>query len=291
MPEWRFLVDPDGLIDFFSGITNNWSPYNFHVRLERLMMMLNAVSDDSALSKLLSKSSRLLGGGNIKPYYGLRAVEHAPSFQQLAAELKNKLIEFQFTGAWTGEPAGLSGGHKINYSSPPDKNALAEIIRNFLSAVANDVLQHKNKSILIEKNTWNILFFDKIMDILPDARLVHIFRDPRDVVASFCQQSWMPDKPEDAAVIYRDLMEEWFKVKARVPAESVRELPLENLCSEPEDNLRKICDFWNIEWHDSLLSVKLDKMHGGRWRSDFNDKTRERVEDTVRPIMEHYGYQ
>ena len=35
-PEFRFLIDPDGIIDFYSTVFQSWSPYHFDFKVKRL---------------------------------------------------------------------------------------------------------------------------------------------------------------------------------------------------------------------------------------------------------------
>ena len=97
--------------------------------------------------------------------------------------------------------------NKLYYCAQRSRSDLAKIFGTFLSTVILKTLEHHRTEYYLEKNTWNILWYDKILELLPDARLVHIYRDPRDIVASYTRQSWMPTEATKAAQIYIDLMQ------------------------------------------------------------------------------------
>lgn len=200
----------------------------------------------------------------------------------------NDLTEFRFEGSWVGTP--FLNTTELSYGCL-NKKKLAEILGNFLCAVAGDVMQAQGVNHYLEKNTWNILFLDKILELVPNAKMVHIYRDPRDVVSSFMQQRWMPSNAIHSATIYRDLIERWWEVRNKVAQGSFMELSLESLVSEPEKNLRKICNFWGVTWDDSLLQLDLSRSHSGRWKSDIPEKELSAVEKILQSQIEALGYE
>jgi hypothetical protein len=180
---------------------------------------------------------------------------------------------------------------RMAYSLFPERGTLAGILGEFLRGVIDDVLEHRGGRLYLEKNTWNILWFDRILELLPEARLVHIYRDPRDVVASFTKQRWMPSEPTQSAVICRDLLERWWDVRRKLPSHSFMEVSLEALTKEPESVLRDICGFWDLRWHSALLETDLSGAHAGRWKKDFNLDEQRAVQTILLGPLEAMGYE
>ena len=64
--------------------------------------------------------------------------------------------------------------------APPQSKQLADRLGKFYRDFASDVTTHQRVPHFLEKNTWNILYFDRLLELVPEARLVHVRRDPRD---------------------------------------------------------------------------------------------------------------
>ena len=44
-----------------------------------------------------------------------------------------------------------------------------------------------------------ILYLDKILEFLPNAKLIHVYRNPKDVIYSFTNQRWLPTNIENSS--------------------------------------------------------------------------------------------
>ena len=171
-----------------------------------------------------------------------------------------------------------------------DRQNLIKLLSHFLESVIKSALKKQDCKYYLEKNTWNILWYDSILELLPNAKMVHIFRDPRDVVASYTKQKWMPSDPIQSAVIYRDMINRWWSVRKNLSTDCYFEISLENLVSDPKKVLLRICDFWNIPWSERLLDVKLNQSHTGRWKRDLTIKQQREVEKLLFEEMVKLGY-
>ena len=61
VPEWRFVIDPDGLLDFLSSVVNSWTPYIYSLKLQRLETLLSDVEKNIKAAwffKLLEKLNK-----------------------------------------------------------------------------------------------------------------------------------------------------------------------------------------------------------------------------------------
>ncbi len=290
-PSWRFTIDPDGLVDFYRSLSNNWSPYLFDVKLRRLKNLLNRISSSSLLTRTLLHANRLLqlerliGRKLLPPMAEHHASRLCPQFTKLSEQLLAELVTLQYRGFWTGGSLFQKSMHFAGYCKPAE---LSIPMGNFYRAVATAVTDNTNKSYFIDDNTWNILFFDALLELLPDAKLVHIYRDPRDVAASFLGQSWTPDHPEYACNFYAEIMARWSEVKSSVPPDSFMETSLEQLVSETEETLHRICKFWEIPYHTTLLKTDLSKSNQGRWQS--SPINNDRYLNILQPWVDKLGY-
>jgi hypothetical protein len=294
VPEWRYLVDPDGIIDYYVQ-ADNWSPYHSDVRIKRLRDLLISVGKSSRISgairgveKALLKNFGL--SRKLSTAYSQFAAEKiCPNYNVYVEVLINNLVDYQFKGDWAGMPA--LDRRYLMYSDPVVKTELAKIFRKFLVHIISSTLKSQDKVHYLEKNTWNILWFEQILDFLPESKLVHIYRDPRDVCVSFSRQVWMPDDVVQCALIYKSIFNEWEKVKARVRSDTYFELSLESLVENRSASLSQICEFWSLPWHDSLNATKLDSANTGRWKTDIDKAKQERISNILSDVLEKLGYE
>jgi hypothetical protein len=91
-----------------------------------------------------------------------------------------------------------------------------------------------------------------IQDLLPEACFIHVIRDGRDVALSTKDLWFGPNSFEEAAQRWRSLIE-----KARRQSKQLShylEIRYEDLVSDTEYTLRRICDFVDLPWSPSMLT-------------------------------------
>lgn len=88
--------------------------------------------------------------------------------------------------------------------------------------------------------------------LLPEARFVHIIRDGRDVALSTKDLWFGPDSVEEAARKWRSLIEKARRQSREVP--HYLEIRYEDLVSETEPTLRRICEFVDLRWDPAMLA-------------------------------------
>ena len=109
---------------------------------------------------------------------------------------------------------------------------------------------------MTDKMPTNFWHLGLIATILPEARIVHVERNPMDVILScFKQNLAWPFCDLDAIVPYlegyREIMRYWGHVLP-VPIHTVR---YEELVTETEVESKRLFDFCGLEWHPSCLEV------------------------------------
>lgn len=291
VPELRFLIDPDGLLDFYLNLPN-WSPYHYDVRLKRLHKMLLQLSNNQFIelfSKLMDKLQNKTSVKLTEKYHNVNISKYCSIYPQLVEELIKDLAAFRFQGYWTGN--SFFEKKQIYFAENDTLLPVKAAIQKFLNGLFGSILEKQQTDFYLEKNTWNILWFDKTLELIPNAKLVHIYRDPRDVIASFTKQRWMPNDPIQAAQTYNSLLNHWENIKRKIPQNSFFEISLEDLVNDPERILGSICDFWGIDLHPDMLKVSLKKSNAQRWKKDFSETIAEKVEKIVYSHLKNYGYQ
>jgi len=229
--KWRFINDPDGLVDFCSGTASTWSPYIYDAKLKRL-------------EKLFSLLEYKCGDG---PYWDYALGMWLPNYRRHVDTLIGELTQFSYSRGWVGSPNVETAIYRY-----PARGLLGAV-RDFITNIVNDYLTQTGGSIFVDADTWNILFFRDILHILPEARLIHIWRDPIETVCSLAEQRWMPDDIEQAAMIYRDLLMRWEAVRHSIPYYTYTQIQYEDLVNKPEETLYKICDWIGIDYTKEML--------------------------------------
>jgi len=294
-PESRILIDPDGLVEFYASLDKSWSPYAADRRLRRLEKLLRVCGKRKFVLKYAVRVLQIIGLENVSPirlrpsYLGTELEKIIPGYSAMVDDLMNELITFTYRGAWVGMPA--FGNRTVRFCKPDGKDAIRQSICQFYNEIFRRRREQVGGTKFFEKNTFSILFFDQIRELFPGVRLVHIYRDPRDVVSSYMKQEWSPGNVGEAALWYKGILSQWNKVRARVPEDSYIEISLEAMVANPQLELRRICKFWDIEWDPVLLDVPLDKANAGRWRQECSVDEQATLMDILAPEIEQYGYE
>jgi hypothetical protein len=167
---------------------------------------------------------------------------------------------------------------------------LAQVLGDFIRNVIDDFLQCTGKRFFVEDNTWNVLFAQELDDLIPEAKLIHVYRDPRDVVASFSHQRWSPTDKRQGALWYKAMMTHWFSVRAALATDSYYELKLEDLVSSPREEIQNLCEFVQIPVEEEMLKMDLSRSHSGRWKKEYSPEEKRHVQSILRDVIEELGY-
>lgn len=265
--EYRFIIDPDGLIDFYTSMSACWSPYILDHKLKRL----------ERLFRDLSKAS--------ERYVGWELGEHIPGFDSMVAGLISALYQFSYDCQWVG-----SADQRAWYGKHQESETLAQILSGFIQNVAHAICSRQQARVFVDDNTWNILFAKELFQLVPDAKLIHVYRDPRDVVDSMTHQGWCPDSRLKSAHFYAGIMDRWEQVRVGLPSSKVMEFKLEDLIANKNGVLSALCDFIGIDCQCGMLKSDLRYGNIGRWRKGFTGEDRETVLPILEPYIERMGY-
>ena len=148
----------------------------------------------------------------------------------------------------------------------------------------------------------------EIKTIFPNAKFIHIIRDPRDVSVSLKKVPWGPNNIYDIADFWQDRVKNSLALKSEFPADYM-ELRYEELVREPEKELRQITEFLGEpynnemlhfyekknsyslpEWH-SMLKKKPDPKRIRNWKNHLKNDEVEVLEYIVGDLMDGLGYE
>ena len=139
--------------------------------------------------------------------------------------------------------------------------------------------------------------FDRLLDIWPDARFIHLLRDGRDVARSAIVMGWAGnvwygvDKWIESENLWRTLRDELD------PSRYV-EVRYEDLISEPEIYLSTVCEFIGVEYSPEMLSYPNDTTYSTpnasfayRWKTKLTEPQLALLETKVGDMLEERGYE
>lgn len=179
----------------------------------------------------------------------------------------------------------------------------------------------KKKKRIAEKTPQNIHYFVYLSYMLPDAYLVHVIRDGRDVVRSLLQQQWInPDTEErlsyttnfaEACRYWVRCIGEGRKVAQNKSFTRYHEIRYEDLVLRPEQTLKELFRFIREPWVANVMNfhavqhqVTADEeaSHAGAqsrpfyttsigsWESAFTDEQKETFKEIAGLLLMELDY-
>jgi len=120
------------------------------------------------------------------PILVLNMEKHCPGYFELVDKLIAELVDFRYRGRWVG--GSFLRESYLSYGPPRERRELAKILGAFLRQVSVSIRENQSVQHYVEDTPFNILYFNEMLELLPEAKLVHIYGDPRDVIASLTKQ-------------------------------------------------------------------------------------------------------
>lgn len=104
-----------------------------------------------------------------------------------------------------------------------------------------------------DKTTWFSNHVDQLLAYFPDAQIIHMIRDGRDVAVSYREVPHLTDKISKIARDWAINFQIVDNASKRIGSIKVCRLYYEKLVKEPESQLTKLCDFLNEEFSAEML--------------------------------------
>ena len=132
-------------------------------------------------------------------------------------------------------------------SSPPSD--LPTAIRRVFEISARD----RGKSRYGDKTPNYVMHMRLLTGLFPEARFVHIIRDGRDVALSYLEGGWGPKGVAGNALYWRRFVSHGREEGRRLGSERYCEVRYEDLLSDPEGQVRRVCGFIDLEFDPVML--------------------------------------
>ncbi|MBD3311247.1 MAG: hypothetical protein GF349_01965 [Candidatus Magasanikbacteria bacterium] len=131
-------------------------------------------------------------------------------------------------------------------------------LRELFFVLASSLSSKNSFSVLIEKTPYNVFFLEQITELFPEAGIIHIIRDGREVCASACKR-WGLDYL-GPATRWKDSIKSYEKYnkKNKDKKEKFIEIRYEDLVDEPKNTINKIFKFINLGLNESFFERMSD---------------------------------
>ena len=133
-----------------------------------------------------------------------------------------------------------------------------------ISIINNTEVNKKGAQILAEKTPMNVLVFQELAELYPYAKFVLVLRDPRGIINSLMHVKMKAiENGAKPPHICRDLSAAIMHTKKHVQAgldfknnhtNRLFTCFYEDLVLEPDQETKRICEFLEVPWSDSMLS-------------------------------------
>ncbi|WP_374764530.1 sulfotransferase family protein [Yunchengibacter salinarum] len=266
--EHRFLIDPDGLVDFMACAGNIWSPYHYDRRLKRLHAFLMTLAGDES---------------DGPPYRGWELDRHFPGFRHHAEQLIDRLTAFRYPARWVG---GMADEGTLWFAPCPDADSLLTACRAFAWATITGLLEKTGARVYVEDNTFNLLHAPWLHALFPSARFVHVVRHPFDVVRSFQAQRWCPDDLDQAIAFYRAVMDRILRQTESLPKACFVTQTHEAFTGAPAATIHRLARQLGLP--DTTGDHTTAVHH--RPAADIPPDDRARMATALAPYLDRFGY-
>jgi hypothetical protein len=142
---------------------------------------------------------------------------------------------------------------------------MLELLREFMLKLLQRMLAPlEDGEIFVEKTPDHALYLAEIIEMLPAGRIIHVIRDPRDVVASLIAASrgwaseslWAPRSARQGAKLWMKSVKTVQKTIENTQTKQVLEVRYEDLYDSPIPSLKRIAEFVGLEWtEEQMLAV------------------------------------
>lgn len=223
------------------------------------------------------------------------------------AEGKVSVEEFQrkMRRVWFERKANRSGprGLHVIAERPVMRRALRQLREThdadpyaasatFLSEVVRPFREEQGARTFIEMTPANTFATDRLGRMFPEARVVHMIRDGRDVASSVAGKTWGPSTVEECLVWWADKLIDINEASLRADPDRLLTLRLESLLGpRREEHLARLLEFTGLEEHPDVrkffdTDLSPDNAHVGRWRNGLDDDAQERIDQLYTEQLE-----
>lgn len=168
----------------------------------------------------------------------------------------------------TTPPPGQPLPHRVRIVARhfPARDELIALCRKHVGELFGGVASMNGRQTWCEKTPLNAVSTPFLLELFPDATMVHIARHPVQVVASFLDQAWAPGTVEDVCSWLEPLYLRWFAVREQLDGDSrLLDLRLEDLADDWPAQRAAMFDRLGLPDFRTPSEINLDRV--AHWRA------------------------
>ena len=220
----------------------------------------------------------------------------APQAQRLA----ERILSFAWVRSW-------------NLPLSPVEFRDCRTYRDVLSRLYEAWATREGKKRWGDKTPQYVTAIPVLVDIFPEAKILHVIRDGRDVAQSWVRTSFEPRNLYVAARLWKAAVSAGRAAGRALPPESYLEVCYENLLKKPEDTMKTVCrhlgepyseavlrptsipDRWCATWvpgpnrQVSRERIVATNLH--RWKTHMSSSQRALFESVAGDLLADLGYE
>jgi hypothetical protein len=186
---------------------------------------------------------------------------------------------------------------------------------DFLRILMETIARKQGVDRWAESTPLHLLYLPVIKKLIPDALIIHIIRDGRDVAASLNKIGWIRPYPWDRrrSLVLAGLFWKWIVSKGRRYGKAMGsdyiEVHYEDLVSQPRETLARLSTFIDHDLdYDRIQAVALGSVHDpnssfradsqqkdlspvGRWKALHSPEEIAELESAIGDLLAKTGYQ
>lgn len=177
-------------------------------------------------------------------------------------------------------------------------NGVADVLHSVYGFFARKALKKRWG----EKTPMYLQHIELISENVKDAKIIHLFRDGRDVARSL-HRRWARD-PERTVFRWKLTTQLAREQGKKIGSHRYIELKYEDLTLDPRTHMKNICDFLNIPFYSGILKSSMPYMdtnsdrkasgrikeNSGKWKKYFNNKVIRKMEKICGQYLSEIGY-
>jgi hypothetical protein len=195
----------------------------------------------------------------------------------------------------------------------PSSLAHCRSYRELIAALYEELARREGKPRWGDKTPHYVADIPLLLELFPAARIIHIYRDGRDVALSWMATHFGPANLYTAAKAWKRLVTTGRRDGGQ--SSSYLEVRYEALLSDPEETMRRVCDFTGEDFTDAVLrpsrlprfphrpilgrrprralssETEIVARNAGRWRREMTPRDRSLFEGVAGDLLAQLGYE
>lgn len=269
--ETKFIVEGDGLSGLVPALSDGFNVTQADLTFQRFLMLMG----HSLPSPPWPES----------PDFGQSLAEAiGPDiYHRALSRYARALTDFDFAF----DPAFGANPYPRHFENRAE---LVALTRGLVAEMFDGAALAAGKRVWCEKTPSNLIAMDFLWELFPEARIIHITRDPRGVLHSLLQQDWAPHDPAQAARFLRHIYVAWARLKPRLDLDAGRylEIRLEDFCREPRGGMARVLAFLDLPPTHWTPEVDLDKVD--YWKAAMPAATQALAQEVLGEFFPLMGY-